>query len=32
MITIRNYSVEDAKALWDIHFYTIRNINIRDYS
>ncbi len=22
----------DAKALWDIHFYTIRNINIRDYS
>ncbi len=32
MITIRNYSVEDAEALWDIHFYTIRNINIRDYS
>ncbi|MDF4335974.1 GNAT family N-acetyltransferase [Vibrio parahaemolyticus] len=32
MITIRNYSAEDAKALWDIHFYTIRNINIRDYS
>ncbi|ERM53590.1 hypothetical protein P781_16245 [Vibrio mimicus CAIM 1883] len=32
MITIRNYSVEDAKALWDIHFHTIRNINIRDYS
>ena len=32
MITIRNYRVEDAKALWDIHFYTIRNINIRDYS
>ncbi|EPP5762928.1 GNAT family N-acetyltransferase, partial [Vibrio cholerae] len=32
MITIRNYSVEDAKALWNIHFYTIRNINIRDYS
>ncbi|MFW1503655.1 N-acetyltransferase family protein [Vibrio parahaemolyticus] len=32
MITIRHYSVEDAKALWDIHFYTIRNINIRDYS
>ncbi|ENM5760158.1 N-acetyltransferase family protein [Vibrio mimicus] len=32
MITIRNYSVEDAEALWNIHFYTIRNINIRDYS
>ncbi len=32
MITIRNYSAEDAEALWDIHFYTIRNINIRDYS
>ncbi|EOB4245219.1 N-acetyltransferase family protein [Vibrio metschnikovii] len=32
MITIRNYSEEDAKALWDIHFYTIRNINTRDYS
>ncbi|OUJ45699.1 GNAT family N-acetyltransferase, partial [Vibrio parahaemolyticus] len=29
MITIRSYAVEDAKALWDIHFYTIRNINIR---
>jgi len=32
LITIRNYTEEDAKALWDIHFHTIRNINIRDYS
>ncbi|MDV6254331.1 GNAT family N-acetyltransferase [Vibrio sp. EA2] len=32
MITIRNYRVEEAKVLWDIQFYTIRNINIRDYS
>ncbi|PSU86696.1 GNAT family N-acetyltransferase [Photobacterium kishitanii] len=32
MIKIRKYVEADAQALWDIHFYTIRNINIRDYS
>lgn len=32
MLTIRNYVEADASALWDIHFYTIRNINIRDYT
>lgn len=32
MITIRNYKESDTKALWNIHFNTIRNINIRDYS
>lgn len=32
MIVVRNYVEADAKALWDIHFATIRNINIRDYS
>ncbi|CEO40748.1 GNAT family N-acetyltransferase [Photobacterium kishitanii] len=32
MITIREYVESDAKALWDIHFYTIRNVNLRDYS
>lgn len=32
MISIRNYSVADAEALWNIHFNTIRNVNIRDYS
>ncbi|HHY0523005.1 GNAT family N-acetyltransferase [Vibrio parahaemolyticus] len=31
-IEIRDYVEADAQALWDIHFYTIRNINIRDYS
>jgi putative acetyltransferase len=32
LITIRDYQGSDAKALWDIHFHTIRNVNIRDYS
>ena len=32
MITIRDYRASDATALWDIHFHTIRNINIRDYT
>lgn len=32
MIIIRNYKESDTKALWDIHFNTIRNVNIRDYS
>jgi len=32
MIFIRDYVEADAKALWDIHFHTIRNINIRDYT
>jgi putative acetyltransferase len=32
LITIRSYTKNDAKELWKIHFYTIRNINIRDYS
>lgn len=32
MITIRHYQEEDAEALWNIHFHTVRNINIRDYS
>ncbi|PSV18865.1 GNAT family N-acetyltransferase [Photobacterium kishitanii] len=32
MITIREYVESDAQVLWDIHFYTIRNINLRDYS
>ncbi|WP_406610962.1 N-acetyltransferase family protein [Agarivorans sp. JK6] len=32
MITIREYVESDAQVLWDIHFYTIRNVNLRDYS
>ncbi|CAM3139381.1 GNAT family N-acetyltransferase [Vibrio diazotrophicus] len=32
MITIRDYREEDAPTLWAIHHYTIRNINVRDYS
>jgi len=32
MITIREYVESDAQELWDIHFYTIRNVNLRDYS
>ncbi|MFA0086103.1 N-acetyltransferase family protein [Vibrio sp. 10N.261.51.F12] len=32
MIKIREYVEADAQALWDIHFYTIRNVNLRDYS
>ncbi|CAV26701.1 MULTISPECIES: GNAT family N-acetyltransferase [Vibrio] len=32
MVRIRNYQVSDAKALWEIYFHTVRNINVRDYS
>lgn len=32
MIKIRSYTQNDAKELWKIHFNTIRNINVRDYS
>ena len=32
MVRIRNYQTSDSKALWEIYFYTVRNINIRDYS
>ncbi|WP_165312965.1 GNAT family N-acetyltransferase [Vibrio ziniensis] len=32
MITIRGYVKEDAQTLWAIHHFTIRNINVRDYS
>jgi len=32
VITIRDYREEDAPTLWAIHHYTIRNINVRDYS
>ncbi len=32
MVTIRNYQVSDAKALWEIFFHTVRNINVRDYT
>lgn len=32
MVTIRDYVEVDAEALWNLHFYTIRNINIRDYT
>ena len=32
MITIRQYQPEDAKALWEVFFYTVRNINHQHYS
>ncbi len=32
MIEIRKYEESDARILWDIHYHTIRNVNIRDYS
>jgi len=32
LVTIRDYVEVDAEALWNLHFYTIRNINIRDYT
>ena len=32
MVRIRNYQTSDSKALWEIYFYTVRNINVRDYS
>lgn len=31
-IKIRNYRLEDAKALMDIFFNTIHKINIKDYT
>ena len=32
MVTIREYVEADAEALLNIHYHTIRNVNIRDYS
>ena len=32
MITIRDYKKSDEEALWKIHYHTIRNINLGDYS
>lgn len=32
MIIVREYVEADVEALWEIHYYTIRNINIRDYT
>ncbi|MYM58368.1 GNAT family N-acetyltransferase [Vibrio sp. OCN044] len=32
MITIRQYKPEDAQALWEVFFFTVRNINIQHYS
>lgn len=32
MVRIRNYQTSDAKALWEIYFHTVRNVNVRDYS
>ncbi|UPR50544.1 GNAT family N-acetyltransferase [Vibrio cyclitrophicus] len=32
MVRIRNYQASDDKALWEIFFYTVRNVNVRDYS
>ena len=32
MVRIRNYKASDDKALWEIFFYTVRNVNVRDYS
>jgi putative acetyltransferase len=32
VVRIRNYQTSDSKALWEIYFYTVRNINVRDYS
>ncbi|MEZ8602684.1 GNAT family N-acetyltransferase [Vibrio splendidus] len=32
MVRIRNYQVSDDKALWEIFFHTVRNVNVRDYS
>jgi putative acetyltransferase len=29
---IRHFKDSDAKALWEILFHTVRNINIRDYT
>ncbi|MFS1501550.1 GNAT family N-acetyltransferase [Vibrio splendidus] len=32
MVRIRNYRASDDKALWEIFFHTVRNVNVRDYS
>ncbi len=32
VVRIRNYQPNDNKALWEIYFHTVRNINVRDYS
>jgi putative acetyltransferase len=32
VIRIRNYQANDDKALWEIFFHTVRNVNVRDYS
>ena len=32
MINIRNYENKDTIITWDLKFYTIRKINIQDYS
>ena len=32
MVRIRNYQTSDDKALWEIFFHTVRNVNVRDYS
>lgn len=32
MIHIRKYEAKDAHDLWTIHYSTIRNVNIQDYS
>ncbi|WOG25903.1 GNAT family N-acetyltransferase [Endozoicomonas sp. 8E] len=32
MIQIRKYKNSDANDLWEIHYNTIRNVNIQDYS
>lgn len=32
MITIRQYQPEDAKALWEVFFHTVRNVNRQHYS
>jgi len=32
LITVRNYKENDAEALWNIYYHTIRNINSCDYS
>lgn len=32
MITIRPYQPEDAAALWQLFFNTVRQINVRDYT
>ncbi len=31
-ISIRDFTPADAKALWEVYFHTVRNVNCRDYS